>query len=59
MALFNTSDARTVVGADLTALGVKGRVAVRDLWTRKIDGVAEGRLERTLPVHGAGLYRLG
>jgi hypothetical protein len=58
VALFNTADAEAAVGADLTALGVKGRVAVRDLWARKADGVAEGRLERTLPAHGAGLYRL-
>jgi hypothetical protein len=59
VALFNTGEAETVVGVDLAALGLKGRVAVRDLWTRKADGAAEGRLERTLPPHGAGLYRLG
>jgi len=59
LALFNTTDAPTTVGVDLAALGLKGSVAVRDLWTRKADGVANGRLERTLPAHGAGLYRLG
>jgi hypothetical protein len=59
VALFNTTDAETKVGADLAALGLKGRVAVRDLWARKADGVAEGRLERMLPAHGSGLYRLG
>jgi alpha-galactosidase len=59
VALFNTTDVEAKVGADLVALGLKGRVAVRDLWSRKADGVAEGRLERILPAHGSGLYRLG
>jgi hypothetical protein len=59
VALFNTGEAEAAVGVDLAALGLKGRVAVRDLWARKADGAAEGRLERALPPHGAGLYRLG
>jgi alpha-galactosidase len=59
VALFNTSDAEMAVSVDLALLGVKDRMKVRDLWTRKDDGVAEVRLQRTLPAHGAGLYRLG
>ena len=59
VALFNKTDSEAAVGADLATLGLKGRVAVRDLWARKADGGAEGRLERTLPAHGSGLYRLG
>jgi alpha-galactosidase len=59
VALFNISDGEMAASVDLGQLGVKGRVSVRDLWARKDDGVAEVRLERTLPAHGAGLYRLG
>ena len=58
VALFNTSDDELAMSVDLGLLGVKGRMNVRDLWARKADGVAEGSLERTLPAHGAGLYRL-
>ena len=59
LALFNTTDAEAAVGVDLGPLGLDGRVVTRDLWERRADGAAEGRLERTLPAHGAGLYRLG
>ena len=59
VALFNKTDGAAAVGVDLASLGLKGRAAVRDLWARKADGAAEGRLERTLPAHGSGLYRLG
>ena len=47
------------MGVDLAMLGVKGRVRVRDLWARKDEGETASRLERALPAHGAGLYRLG
>jgi hypothetical protein len=59
VALFNTTDTQATVSGDLAALGLKGRVAVRDLWARKADGAAEGQLKRALPAHGSGLYRLG
>ena len=59
LALFNTTDVEMLVRIDLGLVGVKGRVGVRDLWARKDDGVAEHSLQRRLPPHGAGLYRLG
>ena len=59
LALFNISDNEMLVRIDLGLVGVKGRVSVRDLWARKADGVAEHNLQRRLPPHGAGLYRLG
>lgn len=59
LALFNTRDAEAAVGVELAALGFKGRTPARDLWARRADDVAEGRFERVLPPHGAGLYRLG
>jgi hypothetical protein len=59
LALFNTTDEEMLVRIDLGLAGVKGRVNVRDLWARKDDGVVEHSLQRRLPPHGAGLYRLG
>ncbi|CAN5503717.1 glycoside hydrolase family 27 protein [soil metagenome] len=59
VALFNTRDTEAAVGVGLAAMGVTGRVKVRDLWARKTEGGAEQRFERRLPAHGAGLYRLG
>ncbi|EJL37509.1 alpha-galactosidase [Caulobacter sp. AP07] len=59
LALFNTRDVAATVSVDLATLGVKGRVRVRDLWARKDEGETTLRLERALPAHGAGLYRLG
>ena len=59
LALFNTTDKAATVGADLAILGMKGSAEVRDLWARRPDGSAAGRLERILPAHGSGLYRLG
>lgn len=59
LALFNTRDQAAAVGVDLATLGVKGPIKARDLWTRRADGTATGRFERTLPAHGSGLYRLG
>ncbi|KRA59157.1 alpha-galactosidase [Caulobacter sp. Root655] len=59
LALFNTRDVEATVGVDLAMLALKGRVKVRDLWAHKDEGETVSRLERALPAHGAGLYRLG
>ncbi|WP_329742022.1 glycoside hydrolase family 27 protein [Dyella sp. A6] len=56
--LFNTSDQTRDVAIELALLNITGSVAVRDLWQRRPDGTAKGSLSRTLPPHGAGLYRL-
>jgi hypothetical protein len=58
LALFNTTDEEMLVRIDLGLAGVKSRVSVRDLWARKDDGAVEHSLQRRLPPHGAGLYRL-
>ena len=58
VALFNISDEEMLVRIDLGVVGVKGAVGVRDIWARKDDGVSEHSLQRRLPAHGAGLYRL-
>ncbi|MGF7149108.1 hypothetical protein FHS96_002750 [Sphingomonas zeicaulis] len=59
VALFNTGKSAKPVGVPLAMLGLSGTVKVRDLWAGAADGDATGRLVRTLPAHGAGLYRLG
>jgi hypothetical protein len=59
LALFNTRDVEATVSVDLATLGVRGRVRVRDLWARADEDETALRLERALPAHGAGFYRLG
>ncbi|HEX8300754.1 glycoside hydrolase family 27 protein [Sphingomonas sp.] len=61
VALFNTGKGARDVGVELSVLGLAGRarVRVRDLWVGADDGVATGRLVRSLPSHGAGLYWVG
>ena len=59
LALFNTRDVDATVGVDLKMLGLNGRVNVRDLWARSAADAADARLDRSLPVHGSALYRLG
>lgn len=58
LALFNTDKVARAVGIDLSMLGLNGAAAVRDLWERRADGTASGRIVRQIPSHGAGLYRL-
>ncbi|KLE35940.1 glycoside hydrolase family 27 protein [Aurantiacibacter luteus] len=58
VALFNPQDHPASVGIDLAVLGLGGTRPVRDLWTRQADGSATRRFERTIPSHGAGLYKL-
>jgi alpha-galactosidase len=45
------------IQVDFSAIGIKGKVNVRDLWSHKDLGVFEGNFSRELPQHGAGLYR--
>jgi len=59
LALFNTGETADMVSADLPALGIPGRVKVRDLWLGVNLGAAKTRLTVTLPPHGSGLYCLG
>jgi alpha-galactosidase len=45
------------VKVDFSAIGIKGKANVRDLWSHKDLGTFEGNFSRELPQHGAGLYR--
>jgi alpha-galactosidase len=46
------------VKVNFDAINIKGKVKVRDLWNHKDLGTFDGSLERELPQHGAGLYRI-
>ena len=43
---------------NLEAIGMKGKVKVRDLWSHKELGIFKGSFGRELPQHSAGLYQL-
>lgn len=58
LALFNTTRAPRRVGVDLARLGIPARAQVRDLWAARDEAPSHGRVERVLPAHGAGLYKL-
>lgn len=60
VALFNAQNTpeKIRVAVSLTELGISGRAAVRDLWTRAPRGVFQGEFGADLPPHGAGLYRI-
>ena len=57
VALFNRSGASANISANLADLGI-GSAAVTDLWSGASLGTVTGTLTRSLPAHGAGLYRL-
>jgi hypothetical protein len=46
------------IKVDFSAIGLKGKVKVRDLWSHQDLGTFDGNFSRELPQHGAGLYRL-
>jgi hypothetical protein len=58
VALFNTTAKPKEVGIALSALDLRGAAQATDLWSGSTLGRVDGRLARTLPPHGAGLYRL-
>lgn len=58
VALFNTGDKPGEAAFDLRHLGYRDKVRVRNLWEGKDEGTSPLRLARTLPPHGAALYRV-
>ncbi|WP_235527810.1 glycoside hydrolase family 27 protein [Sphingomonas sp. Leaf38] len=58
VAFFNTTDKVKAIGIGLRDLEKSGQVAVRDLWTGRTLGSANGRIQATVAPHGAELYRL-
>lgn len=57
VALFNRDGTAGTVSVDLAALGI-GSARVTDLWSGASLGTVTGTLTRSIPAHGAGLYRV-
>ena len=57
VALFNRDNTSGTVSATLSALGM-GSATVTDLWSGAALGTVSTTFTRSLPAHGAGLYRL-
>jgi hypothetical protein len=49
---------RSKVSVSLSDIGITGKAAVRDLWRHTDLGASEGEFSQSLPLHGAGLYRI-
>ena len=58
LGLFNIGQTQQEVGVELTALGWKGKVTVRDLWQRTDLGVVRKRYSRAIPAHGVALLKI-
>ena len=56
--LFNIDDKDGDVGIDFSALGLKGKVAVRDLWKKQNIGSFSSQYHQTINKHGAALLKL-
>jgi hypothetical protein len=57
VALFNRGSGSVGVSVNLSDLGI-GSATATDLWSGAALGTFNGTFSRTLPSHGAGLYRL-
>ncbi len=58
LALFNDTNEVRHRYIDFWAIGLKGKLEVRDLWAGKSLGAHGDRFGVDLPPHGSGLYRL-
>ena len=58
VALFNLSDKANPVKVDFAALGLKGKINVRDLWQKHNAGAYQDSYQQTINRHGAALLRL-
>ncbi|MFE6175442.1 alpha-galactosidase D [Streptomyces sp. NPDC056464] len=56
VALFNLSDAPASVTANWSALGFKGKAAVRDVWNKEGLGTYTDKITQALPAHGSRLF---
>ena len=56
--LFNLSETANTVKVDLSSLGLKGRITVRDLWKKQNVGSYQNDYQQTINRHGAVLLRL-
>jgi hypothetical protein len=58
VAMFNISDNAHAVTVDAEQLGLKGKIAVRDLWKKADLGIYKKRYAQTINAHGSALVRI-
>ena len=58
VALFNLGSTAATVTANWSDIGLAGPARVRNLWTRRDLGTANGSISASLPEHGSELLRL-
>jgi hypothetical protein len=58
VALFNIGPRANEIAIDFAQLGIRGKVAVRNLWQRKDAGIFNRRYTQSIPPHGAALIRV-
>lgn len=58
VAMFNISDSVHQVVVDFRNLGLKGKIAVRDLWKNENKGIFKNLYKQIINPHGAALYRM-
>ena len=57
VAVFNIGNNASVVKVDITKLGLKGKVLVRDLWKKKDIGIVKKEFATTLNAHASTLLK--
>lgn len=58
VAFFNLNDSAQTVSIRFADLGIKGEVAIRNLWEQKDIGDFRGRYQQMLPLHGSAMFSL-
>ena len=54
---FNLTDTSKTIEVSFADINIKGKFAVRDLWSKKDIGVFEEKFSVSVNAHGSGLYR--
>jgi alpha-galactosidase len=57
IALFNIGEMPHAIAVDLAVLGLRGKIAVRDLWKHEDQGIFTKRFSKRIPPHGSLLIR--
>lgn len=58
VALFNLDEQQQAVTVDFASLGLKGKIAVRDLWEKRDIGTFKKEYKKVINRHGATLLKL-
>jgi alpha-galactosidase len=58
VAAFNLKDENSEVNLDLSALGFKGKVSLRNLWKKQNIGTYQNNYQQKINKHGAALFKL-